>query len=257
MPTRTKFIAGNWKMFPATGSEALELLRQLRVKLAPFSKTQIAVCPPCTALYQAAEILKSTRIELGAQNLHWEDTGAYTGEISAPMLKAVGCKFVIIGHSERREHFGETNQNVHRKTQAALKHDLTPIVCVGETLEQREAGVFKEVVREQVTEAFREMSTVAMQKIVIAYEPVWAIGTGRTATPAQAQEMQLFIRDLLAELFNQTVADAKLILYGGSVKPENARELLRQPDIDGALVGGASLNAQTFAEIVRSGEELI
>jgi len=254
---RTKFIAGNWKLNPADSEKTLELCRQLRARLSPFSRVKIAVCPPYTALHLAAEVFKNTRIALGAQDLYWEDTGAYTGEISAPMLKSSGCTYVIIGHSERRQYFGETNETVRRKTEAALKHGLIPIVCVGETLDQREAGVMEEVVREHVTEALRGMNEAELQNLVIAYEPVWAIGTGKTASPQQAQGMHNFIRAILTENFSKGTADKLLILYGGSVKPDNAADLLGQPDIDGALVGGASLKAESFAAIVKSGEEII
>jgi len=254
---RTKLIAGNWKMNPADCEGALDLLRQLRARLAPFVKTKMAVMPPFTALHLAADVLKSSKVAIGAQNLFGEDIGAYTGEVSAPMLKAVGCKYVIIGHSERRQYFGETNEDVHRKILAALKHDLTPIVCMGETLAQREAGVMKEVVKEQVTQALRGMDVAALKSVVIAYEPIWAIGTGKTATPTQAQEMHAFIRELLGEIFSLSLADSMLILYGGSVKADNAAALLGQPDIDGALVGGASLQADAFAEIVKSAELVI
>jgi len=257
MKTRPKLIAGNWKMHPADGKGALELLRQLRARLAPFSRVKIAVCPPFTILHQAAVILKDTRVTLGAQNLHWEETGAYTGEISPSMLRAAGCSYVIIGHSERRQYFSETNENIQRKIKAAISHNLSPIVCVGETLSQREAGVMKDVVREHIREALRGMDEEALREVIIAYEPVWAIGTGKTATPSQAQEMHLFIRETLSDMFDLPLSDSILILYGGSVKPENARDLLGQPDIDGALVGGASLNAVSFAQIVRSGEEII
>ncbi len=251
---RLKLIAGNWKMYPADAQGALDLLRPLRSRLAAFTKTQVVIVPPFTALHLAVGVLKDSRAKLGAQNLHWENTGAFTGEVSAPMLKAAGCDYVIIGHSERREKFGESNENVHKKIQAALKHELTPIVCVGETLPQREAGVQQEIVREQVTEALRGMAEASLAQVVLAYEPVWAIGTGRTATPAQVQEMHQFIRALLADTFSTAVADRMLLLYGGSVKPDNARDLLSQPDVDGALVGGASLNADAFAQIVQSAE---
>ncbi len=251
---RKKLIAGNWKLNPADADATLELLRQLKARLAPFTKIQMAVMPPFTALHLAVDVLKGTRIAVGGQNLYWEDTGAFTGEISAPMLKSAGCQYVVIGHSERRQFFGETDESVHRKIAAALKHGLTPIVCVGETLSEREAGVMKDVVREQVTQALRGMNEKEIRRIVIAYEPVWAIGTGRTATPTQAQEMHRFIRDLLAEMHSLALADSVLILYGGSVKADNAAALMGQPDIDGALVGGASLQAAGFTEIVKSAE---
>jgi triosephosphate isomerase len=252
--SKPKLIAGNWKLNPADSDATLELLRQLKARLAPFTKTQMAVIPPFTMLHLAMDVLKGTRIAVGGQNLYWEDRGAFTGEVSAPMLKSAGCKYVVIGHSERRQLFGETNDTVHRKIPAALKCDLTPIVCVGETLSEREGGVMKEVVREQVTQALRGMDEKEVARIVLAYEPVWAIGTGKTATPAQAQEMHRFIRELLTDLYRLPLADGLLILYGGSVKADNAAALLGQPDIDGALVGGASLQAEGFAEIVKAAE---
>lgn len=251
-----KFIAGNWKLNPADMGRTLDLSRQLRARLAPFTKAKIAVCPPFVNLSAVADIFKETRVEIGGQDLYWEDSGAYTGEISAPMLRSVGCDYVIIGHSERRQYFGETDENVRNKIRAALSHDLVPIVCVGETLAQRDSGNYKEIVREQVTVALRGMDEEVVGNLVIAYEPVWAIGTGRTATPQQAQEMHQFIRDLLAESISDGFAAVTMILYGGSVKPENASDLLSQPDIDGALVGGASLDADSFAAIVKSGEDL-
>jgi triosephosphate isomerase len=250
-----KFIAGNWKLNLPDLSATLELTRRLKARLAPFTETRIAVCPPFTVIPAVAELLKETRIFIGGQNLYWEESGAYTGEISAPMLKSVGCTYVIVGHSERRRYFGETNEGVRRKIQAALKNGLKPIVCVGETLEEREAGVLQDIVREQVEEALREMDEDALGDLVIAYEPVWAIGTGRTATPEQAQEMHRFIREMLMEHFSRNFAETTQILYGGSVKPGNAGELLKQMDIDGALVGGASLDADAFTEIVRSAEQ--
>ena len=251
---RTKLIAGNWKLNPAEEKGALDLLRQLRARLAPFTKTRIAVMPPFTMLHLAVDILKDTRIAVGAQNLYWEDSGAFTGEVSAPMLKSAGCEYVIIGHSERRQYFGETDQAVQRKIIAALKAGLTPIVCVGETLAQREAGQEEKVVREQTTQALRGISEADIRRVVIAYEPVWAIGTGRTATPDQAQGMHCFIRRIMEETFHRTAAESILFLYGGSVNSNNAKDLLSQPDIDGALVGGASLKAEGFAEIVAAAE---
>jgi triosephosphate isomerase len=251
---RTKLIAGNWKMNPAGDSEALDLLRQLKSRLAPFTRSDIAVMPPFTMIPLAAQVLKDTRIALGAQNLHWAESGTFTGEISAPMIKAAGCRYVIIGHSERRQFFGETDETVRQKIQAASKAGLIPIVCVGETLTQREGGQAQTVVREQVTRALSGLDESILQNLVLAYEPIWAIGTGRNATPAQAQEMHRFIRDLLADTAAEAPTEGLRILYGGSVKPDNARELLGQADIDGALVGGASLKAETFAAIIESGE---
>ena len=251
-----KFIAGNWKLNPVDTGKTLELSRQLRARLAPYTKAKIAVCPPFVNIAAVADIFKETRVEIGGQNLYCEDSGAYTGEISAPMLKSVGCTYVIIGHSERRQYFGETDESVNNKIKAALKHDLTPIFCIGETLEERDKGILKDVIREQVSVALRGMDEEILGNLVIAYEPVWAIGTGRTATPEQAQEMHQFIRNLLTESISDAFAATTMILYGGSVKPDNSAELLSQPDIDGALVGGASLDADSFAAIVKSGEDL-
>ncbi len=251
-----KFIAGNWKLNPDTGEQAIELCWQLKIALAPFVKVKIAVCPPSIVLPMIAEFFKGTNVAVGAQDIYWEDAGAFTGEISGPMIKSAGCSHVIIGHSERRQYFGETNQTVHKKINAALRHNLLPIVCVGETLEQRESSVMKDIVREQIVEALSGMQDILLGNLVIAYEPVWAIGTGKTATPEQAQEMHRFIRELLTENFSESLSETTPILYGGSVKADNAAELFSQPDIDGALVGGASLKADSFAAIVKSGEEL-
>ncbi len=216
----------------------------------------MAVCPPYTALQLAAEVLKDTRIKIGAQDLYWEDSGAFTGEVSAPMLKSAGCSYVIIGHSERRQYFNETNETVRQRLLTALRASLSPIVCVGETLTEREAGVFKEVVREQISEGLREMSGADLEPVIIAYEPVWAIGTGKTATPGQAQEMHSYIREILSETFGSSTSENTLILYGGSVKPGNTADLLSQDDIDGALVGGASLDADSFAGIISAAERI-
>lgn len=253
---RKKFIAGNWKLNPADEQGCLDLLRQLKSQLEPFTKVETAVCPPFTVLHHAAQMLKGTHIRWGAQDLFWEDSGAFTGEISAPMLKAIGCRYVIVGHSERRQYFGETDEDVRRKAKAALRHGIAPIVCVGETLEQREAETHREVVRGQIREALSGFTETELASVVVAYEPVWAIGTGRNATPEQAQQMHETIRKILAEMYHRAAADQIPILYGGSVKPDNARNLLQQPDIDGALVGGASLKAADFAEIVRAGDEI-
>jgi triosephosphate isomerase len=196
-------------------------------------------------------------MELGAQDVYWQEEGAYTGEVSCKMLIDAGAKFVIIGHSERRQYFGETNESVNKKLKAALKSGLAPIVCVGETLSEREAGKTFVVLDDHVKNGLADISAEDMLKIVIAYEPVWAIGTGRTATPAQAQEAQKYIRGLLTKIYNKDVADSVRIQYGGSVKPENTAELMRQPDVDGALVGGASLKIDSFSEIVKKASEVI
>jgi len=252
----TKFIAGNWKLNPVKIEQAKELARQVRDRSANFSKVKIAVCPPFISIPTVANVLSESRIAVGGQNLYWEESGAYTGAISASMLKNAGCSYVIIGHSERRQYFGETDETVCRKLFAALKGGLKPIVCVGESLEQREAGKLKDVIRTQVTEALRGMDEASLGDLVIAYEPIWAIGTGVTATPEQAQEMHAYIRNLLNDHFSQALAMTTPLLYGGSVKPDNAVELLSQEDIDGALVGGASLKADTFVPIIEAGENL-
>ncbi len=248
---RKPFIAGNWKM-NKTIKEAIELINGLKRNLSDIEYVDIAVCPPFTALSDAREILIDSNIKLGAQNIYWEKEGAYTGEVSAIMLKDTGCEFVIIGHSERRKYFNETNEDVNKKIKAAFSVELIPIVCVGERLEQREQGKTFDVVKDHITGALTGLSNDDVLKLVIAYEPVWAIGTGKTATPEQAQEVHVYIRKLLSELYNEETAQSIRIQYGGSVKPENIKELMSQPDIDGALVGGASLELDSFTEIVKA-----
>lgn len=249
---RRPIIAGNWKM-NKTVDEAVQLVKLLKQRLADVDPVEVVVCPPFTALSKVAEVLKDTKIQLGAQNMFYEPEGAYTGEVSAKMLLTTGCRFVILGHSERRIYFEESNETVNKKVKAALASGLTPIVCVGEKLEEREAGIMEEVVEGHVTGALDGLSREDVQKVIIAYEPVWAIGTGRTATPEQANEAHSYIRWLLGEMFDQFLAEAIQIQYGGSVKPENSAQLLSQSDIDGALVGGASLDAELFSQIVKSG----
>lgn len=246
---RTPFIAGNWKMNKNI-KDAVELIIGLKRELGD-AKIDIAVCPPFTTLSDARDILLDTGIKLGAQNLFWEDSGAYTGEVSANMLKDAGCEIVIIGHSERRKYFNETNENVNKKIKAALKTGLTPIVCVGETLEQREQNKTLDVVKDHITGALSGLSNDDVLKLVVAYEPVWAIGTGKTATPDQAQEVHAYIRKLLTELYGEQTSASIRIQYGGSVKPENIKDLMAQPDIDGALVGGASLEVEAFVKIIK------
>jgi triosephosphate isomerase len=249
--TRRCFIAGNWKMNKTVG-EALSLVRELRGALSMVrDRVEIAIAPPFSALHPVAKALEDSNIVLAAQNCHFEEQGAFTGEISAPMLKEVGCRYVIVGHSERRQHFGETNEGVGRRAQAVLKHGMSPIVCVGETLAQREGGKTLEIVTSQVKAALGSIPSGQGDAVVLAYEPVWAIGTGKTATSRQAQEVHAHIRGLLKELWGP-VAEQVRIQYGGSVKPDNAAELLSQPDIDGALVGGASLKAADFAGIIKA-----
>jgi triosephosphate isomerase len=248
-------IAGNWKMY-TTSAEAAALAKALKVKVVNIHNVEMVVCPPFTNLTAVAELLKGTTIKLGAQNLFWEEEGAFTGEISAKMLLGAGCEYVIIGHSERRQYFGETNETVNRRLKRALATGLRPIVCVGETLAQRQAGETEKIVEAQVRGAFLEISPADFSKVVIAYEPVWAIGTGVNATPKQAQEVHALIRRLVENLYNRELSVACRIQYGGSVKPANVVELMRQPDVDGALVGGASLQAESFAAIIKAAEDL-
>lgn len=248
---RMPFIAGNWKMH-GNVAEARALVTDLKRLVADVRGVRIGVAPPFTSLATAVEAAAGSNLEVGAQNVHWEGKGAFTGEIAPGMLVEAGCRFAIVGHSERRQFFGETDEGVRRRTAAALAAGLTPVVCVGETLEQREAGKTLEVVAGQVKGALGTLDRDQLRKVTVAYEPVWAIGTGKTASPAQAQEVHAAIRGLLRELGGEEVAEAIPILYGGSVKPENARDLLALPDVDGALVGGASLQAEGFAKIVRA-----
>ncbi len=247
----TPLIAGNWKM-NKTVAEALALVRELPGLVSGVQKVEIAVCPPFTALAPVAKSLEGTTIKIGAQSCYWEASGAFTGEVAPPMLVEVGCTYVVVGHSERRQYFGETDETVNRRARAALKYGLSPIVCVGETLAEREAGKMLSVVERQVRGGLVGFSADDAKKLVVAYEPVWAIGTGKVATTAQAQEVHAHIRRLLAELFGQPLAGGIRIQYGGSVKPDNAAELMAQPDIDGALVGGASLKADDFSKIIKA-----
>jgi len=242
-----------------TIGEAMELANGLKRELFKLNgqEIDIVICPAFTALVEVAEVIVDSNIQLGAQDMHWQDEGAFTGEISALMLKDAGCKFVIIGHSERRLYFGETNDSVNKKIKAALKHNLTPIICLGETLQEREGGKTFQVLDDHIHNGLKDMSENEILKSVIAYEPVWAIGTGKTATPMQAQEAQKYIRDLLRRMYNNDVAGLARIQYGGSVKPENITELLSQPDVDGALVGTASLGIDTFSEIVKRAAEVV
>ncbi len=247
---RQKFVCGNWKMFKTTG-EARELVRALAPLLqGAAGKVQVAVAPPFTALSAAAEALRGSPIELAAQNCHFEPQGAFTGEISVPMLADLGVKHCIVGHSERRQLFGETDEGVRKKTAALLRAGLLPIVCVGETLQEREAGRTLEVVSRQVRGALDGLTAADVARLTLAYEPVWAIGTGKTATTAQAQEVHAAVRQLLRSLFGAAAEEVR-VQYGGSVKPENAAELMAQADVDGALVGGASLKAPDFSNIVK------
>jgi len=246
---RKKFVCGNWKMH-RTVAEARTLAREVRAAAEPLAdRVDVAIAPPFTALLAAAEELAGSRIGLGAQNLHWESQGAFTGEVSAPMLVDAGCRYVLCGHSERRQLFGDTDEAVQKKTRAALAAGLHPIICVGETLPERESNRTLEVVGRQVRAALSGLAPAQVGGLTVAYEPVWAIGTGKTASSAQAQEVHAAIRGILKDLA-PGAADAVRLLYGGSVKPDNAAELMSQPDVDGALVGGASLKAIDFTGII-------
>ncbi len=249
---RKKIIAGNWKMNMDL-SETVELISGIKNGLN-FEELDagVIVCPPFTSLETARELAKGTPIKVGAQNMFYEESGAFTGEISAKMLKSVGCEYVILGHSERRAIFGESNEWINKKITKALSEELNVIFCVGETLEERESGVMEKILKTQITEGLAEISAEQMKNVIIAYEPVWAIGTGKTATPEQAEAAHKFIRDLIAELYDNSVAENLTIQYGGSVKPNNAADLLSQPNIDGALVGGAALKADSFTEIIKA-----
>jgi len=250
MTNRTPLIAGNWKMYK-TALEARETATVLAQLVADVTTTDIMLAPPYTALAAVAEAIQGTNIALGAQNLYWEAQGAYTGEISPNMLKAAGCRYAIIGHSERRQYFGETDQSVNRRIVAAINTDLIPVMCIGETEAQRESDETFSVLDKQVKIGLEGLFPDDLINLVVAYEPVWAIGTGKTATSDQAQEVHRFLRELLARQFDADFADTIRILYGGSVKPANIAELMAMQDIDGALVGGASLDADTFSQIVK------
>ena len=250
MGSRVPLLAGNWKMH-GTPAEAVELASALRDRLADVEDRDILVAPTFPALSAVTACLKGTRLLLAGQNLHWEEKGAFTGEVSGAMLVGAGCSHVIVGHSERRHIFGETDEHVARKTKAALRDGLVPIVCIGETAEQRKSNETMQAIERQLSTALAGTNADQLLRIVVAYEPVWAIGTGNVATPQQAQEVHAAIRRLLGELVNPDVAAVVRILYGGSVKPDNIDTLMSQLDVDGALVGGASLKADDFERIVR------
>jgi triosephosphate isomerase len=247
---RKNLIAANWKMYK-NPTQTKDFFREFLPLISGHDRDEIAVCPPFVDLDAALESAKGSQVAIGAQNVYWKDEGAFTGEISPSMLVAVGCTHVIIGHSERRQYFGETDDSVNLKLKAALEHGLTPITCVGEVLEEREAGLTEDVLRRQCLRAFHTISAKKASKLVVAYEPVWAIGTGKTATPQMASDAHLLIRGEAANAFGQEFADKLRILYGGSVKPENAKALMSEEEIDGALVGGASLDPKSFAAIVK------
>ncbi|OGN92871.1 MAG: triose-phosphate isomerase [Chloroflexi bacterium RBG_13_48_10] len=248
---RRPFVAGNWKMFKSV-AEARVLMAELLPGLTSIQGVEIVLCPPFTSILPVSAMLEGTDIGVGAQNMHWEESGAYTGEVSSAMV-AEFCKYVIIGHSERRAHFGETDQGVNRKVKAALAHGLVPIICVGETLEENEAGFTRAVVARQVQEGLDDVDSASISSVVIAYEPVWAIGTGRAATAEGANQVIAdIIRRVLHQMVGESSAQDVRVLYGGSVKASNAEEFFRQADIDGALVGGASLRASEFIPVVKA-----
>ncbi|SHI95664.1 triosephosphate isomerase [Dethiosulfatibacter aminovorans DSM 17477] len=245
---RRPIMAGNWKM-NNTVSESVELVKGL-IEKAEGTERDFVVCPPYTALYTVSELIKGTEIKLGAQNIHFKEKGAYTGEVSPLMLKELNVEYVIIGHSERRQYFGETDETVNKKIKTAFEYDMKPIVCVGESLAQREGGIAEPIVKGQLVNGLKNIDSKDAERVVIAYEPIWAIGTGRTATSEQANDMIKFIRSVLAGIFGKEAADTVRIQYGGSVKPGNVKEIMAQSDIDGALVGGASLKVDDFAQIM-------
>ena len=249
---RKMVIAGNWKMHGEL-NETVNLISGIKNLLEDYDvKCDVIVAPPFTSLETANTLVKDSQIKLSAQNMHFEDKGAFTGEISHSMLKSVGCEFVILGHSERRSIFGETDEIINKKIIKALSVGLNPIFCIGETLEEREANITEKIVETQIRKGLENVSESDLAKIIIAYEPVWAIGTGKVATPEQAQDVHFFIRNLISQMYSKEAAENLTIQYGGSVKPDNAAGLLSKPDIDGALVGGACLKADSFVDIIKA-----
>jgi triosephosphate isomerase len=244
------FIAGNWKMHK-TIPEAVEMVKALKEASSELTDAELVVIPSYTMLTEVKKVIEGSSVQLGAQNLFWEEKGAFTGEVSPLMLKDAGCQYVTIGHSERRQYFGETNETVNKKVKAALAHELTPIMCLGESLAEREKGKTMAKVEAQINSGLEGLGKEEIRLIVIAYEPLWAIGTGVTATPAQAEEVHSFIREKLVEKYGKEIASYAIILYGGSVKPDNAYSLLKENNINGALVGGASLEAESFVQITK------
>ncbi|MEJ5350629.1 MAG: triose-phosphate isomerase [Melioribacteraceae bacterium] len=251
---RKKVVAGNWKMNNDINS-SVNLINEIKKGLNQKNlNVEVIICPPFTSLETANVLIKDTPIKLGAQNMYFETSGAFTGEISPLMLKSVGCEYVILGHSERRTIFHESNQLINKKIKSAVANGLKPIFCIGETLEEREKGETFNVVETQIREGLTDLTEQELKNLIIAYEPVWAIGTGRNATPEQAEEVHKFIRELIAQIYSKEFAENLIIQYGGSVKPENSKDLMSQPDIDGALVGGACLKADSFIKIIESAQ---
>jgi triosephosphate isomerase len=253
---RIPFIAGNWKMYK-TVADAVKYVKEFRVMVKDVENVEIVIAPPFTALHAAAEAARNSNVGIAAQDLFWEREGAFTGEIGGPMVREAGAEYVIIGHSERRTHFGETDAGVNRKTSAAFAAGLTPIVCIGETLDQRERNETFDVLDRQIKQGLEGLTGDQLAQLVVAYEPVWAIGTGRNATPAQAGEAHAHLRKRLRQWFGNDAAEACHVIYGGSVKPDNIRDLVSQPDVDGALVGGASLDVRSFFDIVSRSREAV
>ncbi|MFX1500949.1 MAG: triose-phosphate isomerase [Promethearchaeota archaeon] len=251
---RKPVIGGNWKMNRGTPIEAKDMLESIIPRVEGIDNVDIIIAPPYTVLTRAYEILKGTNIKLGAQNMYFEDKGAFTGEISPKFLKEIGVEYIILGHSERRDIFKETDSLINKKIKKALLINLKPIVCIGEHLEERETGRTKEIIEYQINETFKDISKEDMKKIIIAYEPIWAIGTGKTATPDQAEEIHIFIRELLARKYDKEIADIVRIQYGGSIKPNNAEDLFNKKNIDGGLVGGASLDSNSLFQIIKAAD---
>ena len=252
---RIPVIAGNWKMNKNI-VESVSLVKELKDFVRGIEGVDIVVCPPFTSLWVVKEIINGTNIHLGAQNMYWETKGAFTGETSPPMLKDVGCEYVILGHSERRQYFKETSEEVARKTEAALSVNLTPIVCVGENLKERESGKTESIIEQEIKALFSKLDSTLTGRIIVAYEPIWAIGTGRSSSPQDANLIIKFIRELFSSKYGSKIAERIRILYGGSVNPKNIDEFVNESDIDGALVGGASLNTLSFSQIVKAAKIL-
>jgi len=252
---RRPIIGGNWKMNKGIPFEATEMLKKLIPLVKNVNNVDIVITPPYTALIPAIELTKNTNIMIGAQNMYFEEKGAFTGEISPIFLKELGCSHVILGHSERRDILKETDEIINKKLKKALNFNLKPIVCIGEHLKERETNKTKEFIEKQFRVSFKDLSDEEMRKTVIAYEPIWAIGTGRTATPEQAEEIHIFIRELITNVYNSTTANAVRIQYGGSIKPNNAKDIFKKENIDGGLVGGASLQAESFGEIIEAAND--
>jgi len=252
---RKPVIGGNWKMNRGTPSEAEEMLLALIPMVKNIDNVEIVIAPPFTSINKTIDLVRNTFIKVGAQNMYYEDKGAYTGEISPLFLKNIGCDYVILGHSERRDIFKETDEVINKKIRKALEIDLIPIVCIGEHLKEREKGNTKKVISNQFKLTFKDISDEDMKKIIIAYEPIWAIGTGKTATPEQAEEIHIFIRELIKEKYDADIAEAVRIQYGGSIKPNNAKALFNKANIDGGLVGGASLSSESLYEIIKSAQK--